>query len=104
MDSPIDKEGTTLRKQLLSVVKQTGITPLQLTPPCEFPPQAQKVWNIYKDGFMKHKINTHSITYQEIEAYLNLTGYKLRNWEVDALKSLDTAYITKVQQLKDNKE
>ncbi len=99
LDAPVDADGTTMRKQLVFVQKQTGVTPPELIPPVEFPPAATKVWEIYKEGFMRHKLSPEPTSYQELQAYLSLTGETLQVWEVQALKSLDTTYISLLLEL-----
>ena len=93
LDIPIDADGTTLRKQLEFVKKQTGETPVELIPPCDLPPQALRVWMIYKDGFMPNIMGAQQTPYQEFRAYAELTGNNLEEWEVNALKQLDTTYV-----------
>lgn len=100
MDSPVDADGTTLRKQLQHVEKQTGKTPPQLIPPCKFPQMASKVWSIYKEGFMPFKLEMKPLTYQELQCYLELTNESLRMWEVNAIMMLDTTYLTKIVELR----
>lgn len=94
LDLPVDRDGTTLRKQLEFVKKQTGETPPELIAPCELPPQALRVWTIYKEGFMPNIVGIQQTSYTEFNAYINLIGEQLEEWEVNALKQLDTAYMT----------
>jgi len=90
-----DQNGITLREHLEQVERQTGKTLEELQGP-EFPFPLSNIWSAFIDlsstrgqGFS----GPLHITYNEIKAYMELTGTELRPWEVEVIKGLDRVYM-----------
>lgn len=70
----------------------------------DFPDVARHVW----DHFLSiHRGRSYGIngpnpiSFQDIESWSRLTGWKLSPWEVDAVKRLDVAYLSKNEESED---
>lgn len=89
-------KGNTLRDQLMSVWRQTGIKPKQLDELPELPESCYHLWKIFID---LHNTRQNSgfgvspISYLEIEAYSRLYSIELDPWELDLLKKFDSEVL-----------
>jgi hypothetical protein len=89
-----DKEGVAEREHLKQVEKQTGKTPLALISP-EFPVELDYLWSYFLE-LSSTRPQGYSgplpITYQEIQAWSELTGNKITPLDVEVIKRLDRIY------------
>lgn len=85
-------DGNTLRDQLNSVWRQTGIKPKELEELLELPESCQHVWKWFLD---LHSARTSSgfapnpITYSDMYSYFTLLSMYPEEWELDLIKLID---------------
>lgn len=88
--------GETLRSQLLSVERQLKKKDPRLEDPGPIPGLVAGTWNTFWD---LHKARNYgengpcSISYVELNSYLQLCQETLEPWEVDVIRDLDQTYL-----------
>lgn len=84
-----------MREHLESVQRQSGKTPEELIDvPC--PPSFEPVWRIFHDldsGRSMHAAGPNPLAWESIAAWSQLTGNRLDDLELLALRTIDTAYL-----------
>ncbi len=90
-----DERGVTLKEHLETVERQTGIRPEELNLP-DFPDLLLPVWRIFIDlsnsrsqGFS----GGGPITYEQMKAYMDITGNIVGPIEAEIIKMLDREYL-----------
>ncbi len=83
-----------MREQLLSVQRQTGITPKDLEVP-DCPQSMVSILNIFYElsSARQNGMSANPIAWYEIKAYVELTGQWLDRWEVDTIRALDRIFL-----------
>ncbi|UTC27974.1 hypothetical protein [Stenotrophomonas phage A1432] len=76
----------TLRASLEQVWKTLKRKPEQLNGP-ELPEELEYVWEWFREVFAGTPL-----TFQEMQAWSNMTGKRLLGWEADLIKSLDRIF------------
>jgi hypothetical protein len=88
------KDGSTLKEQLESIKRQTGVTPPQLE--CEpIPDCVVYLWEFILDlnSTRQSGMGVNAISYTEIVAWCTLTGNKLSPYETRVIKMLDRVFL-----------
>lgn len=83
MHSRPEKSSITRMENAQQVAKQLGRDPVELQLAPELPKECMYLWDIFT--------KLAGVSYQEIQAYCNVTGERLYKWETDALIGLDRA-------------
>ena len=89
-------KGNTLRDQLNSVWRQTGVKPKQLDELKELPESCAEVWFTFlklHNARQGSGFGVSPIAYSEIQAYTNLYQIELEEWELDLLRMFDQAVL-----------
>ena len=89
--SKTDKDGVSVREHLEQVERQIGRKPEELKE-VDFPVSMGHVWSAF---VYIHSGRTpgHPITYQDINAWKQLTETPLEPWTVEVIKRLDNVYM-----------
>ena len=82
----------TLRDQLNSVWRQTGIKPKGLEQLKELPEACTQVWKWFIDLNNSRSSNgfgVNPLSYSDIKAYFDLMGIEIEEWELHLIKRID---------------
>jgi hypothetical protein len=92
--SELQSDGSTTRKHLESIWRQTGVMPADLDVP-ECPAEVRYLWHWFLDlnRTRTSGMGIGPITYSEIAAWAQLMGIAPRPFEVHAVKSIDSVFI-----------
>ena len=91
------KDGSTLKDQLNSVWRQTGIKPKELEDLVELPESCFQVWKWFIDLHNARGSNgfgVNPIPYSEIKAYFDLIDVQPEDWEVTLIKLFDNEALS----------
>ncbi len=83
MHSRPEKSKITRYETAMQVAKQLGRDPIEIQLAPSMPDVCGHLWDIF--------IRLSGVSFSEIESYCNLTGDKLKRWEIDAIIGLDRA-------------
>lgn len=77
------------------VYKRTKIKPIELEQP-EIPIKAKYLLRLYGDLSQGRQsgFSANPISSVELQAWLNLTGRSLNDWEIQTLRAMDRAYLS----------
>lgn len=83
-----------MREQLLSVQRQTGITPKDLEVP-DCPQSMVSILNIFYElsSARQSGMSLNPIAWGDIMAYCSLTETRLEKWEIDTIRALDRIFL-----------
>ena len=90
--SEIQKDGTSLKDQLLNVERQTGIKPKELQDLVELPEVFSSCWSWFLDlnsARTSGAMAPNPITFTEMKCYFDLMEIQPEPWEVHIIKMLD---------------
>ena len=91
-----------LRDQLNSVYRQTGVLPIELVEEPQIPECLDYVWQWFIELNRTRSSNGFSmnpISYSEIDSWARVTGTPINPFEVQLIKDLDTLFLgTMVQE------
>jgi hypothetical protein len=89
-----DKTGKPAREHFEQVEKSTGKRPPELDGPL-MPECTELVWEVFckLHSTRQAGMGVSPISYTEIECYCRLTGIKLYQWQLRAIKTIDDAYL-----------
>jgi hypothetical protein len=104
LDYP-NKQGSTARDVLLSVQRQSAIAGKEyIDPKLKLPTEPKAagkfIWDLFWDinkGRSSTGYGPAPINYTEILSYIQLYSLKIEPWELDALRRMDTTYLSEVQ-------
>jgi hypothetical protein len=100
--------GNSLRDQLESVYRQTGIKPRELTEIVTLPESYRYCWEDYQrlSSTRPSGFGVSPITYTEIASYFNLMGVVPEEWEVQIIRAFDNCALSEYakSQEKNNKK
>jgi hypothetical protein len=97
-------EGKTIRQHLESVHEQTGEAPEELELP-PFPEVLRNVWSKFLDvhrGRTYGTMGVNPLSYQDLLAWMTVSGEALSGWEIDVVLRLDRLWMKSVND--DSKE
>lgn len=90
--------GKPLRQIYEDIESQTGIRPAQLDGP-SLPEAAYRIWGYFQDLTARRRWHISAgtpfpepISYQEIHAYLCLSGVRISSWQLRLLAELDNVF------------
>lgn len=89
-------KGNSLRDQLNSVWRQTGVKPKQLDELKELPESCTELWKIFIDLHNARQSNGFGmspLTYSDISAYAHLYKIEFEEWELTLLRMFDQAVL-----------
>lgn len=95
-----DESGSTLKELLEQVERQTGRKPEELKGP-EFPELLRHVWSAFlalSNSRNPAFSGVSPITFEQIRAFIEVTGTPLGPKEVSAIKRLDNVFIKVMNQ------
>lgn len=81
-----------LRDQLNSVWRQTGIKPKELEELKELPESCNQVWKWFIDlnnSRYSNGFGVNPLSYSDIKAYIDLIGIDIEEWELHLIKRID---------------
>ena len=91
---------SSLRDQLNSVWRQTGVKPKELDDLIELPKSTKHVWDIFilLDSVRSTDFgNPNPINFTEIQSYSNLSGIEFESWEIELIMALDRLKLNQVR-------
>jgi hypothetical protein len=88
------KDGSSLREQLESIKRQTGLTPKELES-IDMPHLIEYLWSYFLElnNTRQSGMGVSSITYSEISAWCYLCDITLSPFEVKVIKLLDSVFV-----------
>ena len=103
------KSGSSLRDQLESVKRQTGITPKELLDIVELPEAYRYCWEDYQrlSATRPSGFGVSPISYTEMLSYFTLMRQDPENWEIQVIKAFDACALSeyaKQQEKNNNKQ
>ena len=81
---------------LKQIEKQTGKTPRELQELPEFPEELSYVLYVFQKMSKQRQVGFNgplSLSYQEMESFIRLTGTRVSRREVEAITELDRSYL-----------
>jgi hypothetical protein len=99
-----DKAGITLRAHLLQVQKMIGRPPEGLIGP-PMPTRVVHIWEMFLSLHSGRSYNVGGpspLSWSDMKAWADLTNADLKDWEVHAIKALDSVWLRIVSEDRDN--
>jgi hypothetical protein len=93
-----EEEGGTVLDHLKAVERSSGVTPTFLLNGPALPKGCEQLWRTFSELHACRGSNGFGptrITYTDIDAYQRVTGRRLRQWELEAIRAADAAYLEK---------
>lgn len=90
------KAGSTVKDQLMSVWRQTGVKPKELDDVVTLPECCYGVWKAFIDlnnARSSSGFGVNPVSYLEIQAYCNLYNTVLDEWELDLIRKFDNVVL-----------
>lgn len=90
------KAGSTVKDQLMSVWRQTGIKPKELEDVVSLPQSCYGVWKVFIDlnnARSSSGFGVNPVSYLEIQAYCSLYNTVLDEWELDLIRKFDNEVL-----------
>ena len=91
-------DGKTIRQHLESVHEQTGDAPEELELP-PFPEVLRNVWSKFLDvhrGRTCGTMGVNPLSFQDLLAWMSVSGEALSGWEVDVVLRLDRLWMKSI--------
>lgn len=88
-----DEKGATRHQTLSRFAQSTGKRHPDLDPP-EVPAAATYLWRWFMELNAGRQHGDTPLTWGDFDAWARLTARRLTAWEVDALRRMDTAWLT----------
>lgn len=98
-----------IREQLKSVWRQTGIKPKELDNLVDLPESMVFVWKYFielSNSRTSSGFGINPISYADMHGYFSLIGYQPEEWEINTIKKLDSIMLDEFHktQEKNNKK
>jgi hypothetical protein len=96
-----EEDGSSLLDHLLVAEARSGIKPQILADAPELPPGCEELWHIFRELHAcrgNNGLSIQRITYADIDAFQRVAGLKLAQWELNAIRKADLAFIARWQE------